>query len=139
LATHRVLRLGQVAEHVKVFKPVDLACKFGTSSRSIIPVGVRPDCGKNVFAKITVGLEMAQPVPSPNAAIRVLENPIAIRVLELCKRHPAQRPTAKKLKEDLQDKFPDEFSDLEVRQVAYQVNRLIAVDLLSRPITPPGC
>ena len=63
--------------------------------------------------------------------IRALENPIAIRVLELSTREPGRRPSAFKLRTEL----AGDFGELEVRQVAYQLARLRDAGLLPpRPI-----
>lgn len=77
-----------------------------------------------------------EPWATPWAAMRVMANPVAIRVLELCARAPSGRtPTAQKLKDDLAREFPH-LGVTKVSQVAYQVSRLIDAELLPRPITP---
>ncbi len=67
---------------------------------------------------------------SPQQVRRVLENPIAIRVLEVAIREPGHRPTAQKVRSEL----AGHFADLQVRQVAFHLGRLRDVDLLPRPI-----
>jgi hypothetical protein len=61
---------------------------------------------------------------------RALENPIAIRVLEVATREPGHRPTAEKVRNEL----AGHFAGLQVRQVAFHLGRLRDVNLLPRPI-----
>jgi hypothetical protein len=61
---------------------------------------------------------------------RTLENPLAIRVLEVATWEPGQRPSAKKVRNELQG----DHADLQVPQVAYHLGRLRDADLLPRPI-----
>jgi DNA-binding transcriptional ArsR family regulator len=71
--------------------------------------------------------------PTDHRLIRALENPIAIRILELAMRAPSQGFTASQLRDDL----ADDFGDLEVRQVAYHLSRLQDDHLLPRSIGGP--
>lgn len=72
--------------------------------------------------------------PTDHRLIRALEQPLAIRILEVARSEPEQRPSAAKLKDALADDFPG----LETRQVAYHLARLQDVDLLP-PHLMPGC
>jgi hypothetical protein len=61
---------------------------------------------------------------------RTLEYPLAIRVLEVATREPGQRPSAKKVRNELRG----DYADLQVPQVAFHLGGLRDADLLPRPI-----
>jgi hypothetical protein len=61
---------------------------------------------------------------------RTLENPLAIRVLEVATREPGQRPSTEKVRNELRG----EYSGMQVRQVAFHLGPLRDVDRLPSPI-----